>query len=267
MKATTSEKLGFTGRKRRHRRDGDRDRPPALVVVIADARWPTRRRRPRRSPCSISARPRADGRDGRVLHRRAGGRRADRHRGLVGGGRPRLRHLHQRGEAADARRSGRDAARARRGQPRNRRGDGERRAGAFAGRSCGVDHRHRRAGRRHGGEAGRARCIFATRRRYRAPIAREALAMLDARAANRASAIDRRRRCRRVPAKRCRCCERPSVDSLEANLARGTDHRSRRDARPSCARRPDRRAARRPRRNGGTRRRTSRPSACRACGS
>ena len=41
----------------------------------------------------------------------------------------------------------------------NRRGDGEGRAGAFAGRSLGFDHRHRRAGRRNGGEAGRPRAF------------------------------------------------------------------------------------------------------------
>ena len=49
----------------------------------------------------------ADDRHRRILHRRAGGRRADRHRRLVRRGRPRLRHLHQRGQAADARRAGR----------------------------------------------------------------------------------------------------------------------------------------------------------------
>ena len=41
----------------RHRRDGDGDRPPALDLVTGFFRWPTRRRRPRQSRCSISARP------------------------------------------------------------------------------------------------------------------------------------------------------------------------------------------------------------------
>ena len=49
-----------------------------------------------------------------------------------------------------------------------RRGDGDRGAGALRGRRRGVDHRHRRAGRRQRGEAGRLRLLQRpARRRHR----------------------------------------------------------------------------------------------------
>ena len=78
--------------RRRHRRLRDRDDPPALE------RSHDRRRDARAARARARCLPRAqmDGRDGGILHRRAGRGRAHRNRRLVRRGRPRLRHLFQR---------------------------------------------------------------------------------------------------------------------------------------------------------------------------
>ena len=94
------------------------------------------------------------GRDGRVVHRRAGGRRHHRDRRQLGVVRPRVRDLHQREQGGRARRAG-DADRAGgRGVRGGRAGDGRRRAGAEPGGSGGRGDGHRRTGRRKRGQAG-----------------------------------------------------------------------------------------------------------------
>ena len=118
---------------RRHRRHRHRDRAPAVERAVIDEADRARRRR----LLDACRKPAAEDRDGGILHRRAGRRRADRHR--------RLSDVVDRGfvtytndaKQTDARRAGGDADDARRGQPRDRRGHGPRRAGPFRRRSCG----------------------------------------------------------------------------------------------------------------------------------
>ena len=159
VKATTSEKMGFTGR-------GE----GMAAFANATIRLPWSDVMPDRE-LSEQAQALLDLCRGKRLKIAAaesctGGLVAatlDRDRRLLRRVRTRLRDLQQRGQAGDARRASGHARQPRRGEPRDRRGDGQGRARPCAGRSRGLDHRHRRAGRRNSGKAGRARAF---RRRF-----------------------------------------------------------------------------------------------------
>jgi len=69
VKATTTEKLGFTGRREGIARDGQRHGPPAWIDAMTA---PPSTKRP--SACSKSAAAGHPGRDGGILHRRPGRR-------------------------------------------------------------------------------------------------------------------------------------------------------------------------------------------------
>ena len=111
-------------------------------------------------------RARADARDGRVVHRRARRRAADRRSPgssdvFLGG----VVSYVERGQGGGARRAGGGARGARRGLGGDRRGDGARCPRAARRRRRRVGDGDRRARRRHGGEAGRARLPVRVRAR------------------------------------------------------------------------------------------------------
>jgi len=97
------------------------------------------------------------GRDRRIVHRRAPHRPFDRNPGLIRGDRARLRRLFERGQGRAARRCGGDAEGARGGERSDRARDGRGGASRVARRSRRQRHRDRWAGRGNGGKAGRAR--------------------------------------------------------------------------------------------------------------
>ena len=190
IKATTSEKLGFTGRGEGHRGHGDGDGAAAVERAVIEARFA----RSGEARAGALPRPRLARRHGRILHRRPCCRGTDRDPGLLGRRRSRFRHLFGRRQAGDARRAGGDAQTIRRGERADGKSHGRRRPEKLASRPRRIDHRHCRARRRIEAKAGRSRlfrrseprraahCAQAALRRHRPPPGAVALGCRSARA-------------------------------------------------------------------------------------